>query len=262
MVTSTDTVKVTLAEGVATVRLDRGEKLNALNREMRDAIVTIFDALDSDDDVEVVVLSSTSDRAFSAGADVTEMADRDAGGSAPYDPMRGVMRNLYEVVLECRKPTIAALRGWVVGGGMELAMACDMRIAARSTRFLMPEARVGLGANFGSQMLPRLVARAHAFEILYTARDFGAQRASDIGFVSRVVADEAIDVEADALARLVASRAPLTLRRYKAMISIGSSLPIATALRLDPGTSPYSSADRAEGARAFTEGREPMWEGR
>lgn len=262
MVTSTTDVQVALANGVATVRLDRADKLNALNRAMRDAIVTIFDALDDDDDVDVVILSSTSDRAFSAGADITEMAGWHTEGSASYDPMRGAARNLYEVVLECRKPTIAALRGWVVGGGMELAMACDMRIAARSTRLQMPEAKVGLGANFGSQMLPRLVARAHAFEILYTAQEFDAQHASDIGFVSRVVADEEIDSEADALARLVATRAPLTLRRYKAMVNVGSTLPIATALRLDPGPSPYSSADRAEGALAFTERREPRWEGR
>lgn len=248
-------------DGIATVKLNRPQKLNALSRDMLDGIVEIFDDLDRDPDTQVVVLTSAGKDAFSAGADVHEMADRDQAGEHPYEPMKGMLRNTYETVLECRKPTIAALRGWVVGGGMELAMACDMRIASRSAKFLMPEAKVGLGANFGSQMLPRLVPHAHAFHILYTALEFDAEHAFRIGFISQLVEEEELEPTVHQLARLIASRAPITIRRYKAMVNLASTLPIASALRLDPGVSPYSSLDRVEGAEAFKNKRQPQWRG-
>lgn len=249
-------------DGVATVSLNRPEKLNALSLAMQGGIVEIFDELDRDPAVRVVILTSTSDQAFSAGADVTQMANRDDAGEHPYEPMRGALRNTYEAVLECRKPTIAALQGWVVGGGMELSMACDIRIAAPSAKFLMPEAKVGLGANFGSQMLPRLIPHAHAFHILYSALDFDAEHALRIGFISEIAPEGELRSEANKLARLIASRAPVTLRRYKAMVNIASTLPIATALRVDPGLSPYMSDDRVEGGSAFRDKREPQWSGK
>lgn len=254
-------LQVEIGGGVAWVRLDRPERLNALDTALQHGIVETFCRLDVDDSVAVVVLGSTSQRAFCVGADLKEKLEP-AGGVPPIlDPMRHVVRNVFETVLECRKPTIAALQGWVVGGGMELSMACDMRIAASSARFRMPEGRVGLAANFGSQMLPRLVPRAHAFDILYRAETFDAAHAAAIGFVSQVCEPEALDDVVGGIARAIAARAPLTLRRFKAMITVGASLPIATALRLDPGTSPYTSEDRREGAAAFAEGREPQWTG-
>lgn len=258
---STSNLLVEIEDGIATVSLNRPEKLNALSFEMQEGLVEIFDGLDRDPNVRVVILTSTSASAFSAGADVTQMANRDTDGEQPYEPMRGTLRNTYETVLECRKPTIAALQGWVVGGGMELSMACDIRIASSSATFLMPEAKVGLGANFGSQMLPRLVPQVHAYHILYSALEFDAAHALRIGFISEIVENGELHIAAKQLAEVIASRAPVTLRRYKAMISIASTLPIATALRMDPGISPYLSSDRAEGAAAFREKREPVWSG-
>src|SRR5690606_14461562 len=158
--------------------------------------------------------------------------------------MRMETRNVYETVFESRQPTNAALQGWVVGGGMELAMACDMRIAADTARFRMPEGRVGLGANFGSQMLPRLVPWAHAFDILYRGETVDADRAERIGLVSQICTEEELESSVQEIAEVIASRAPLSLRRFKAMIQQGSTLPVATALRLDLGPSPYVSEDR------------------
>jgi len=239
------------------VRLDRPERLNALSTAMQRDLVQVFTELDQDDDTSVVVLGTTSDRAFSAGADLKE-----TGPGRWVDPMRMSTRNVYETVFECRKPTIAALHGWVVGGGFELAMACDMRIAADDARFRMPEGRVGLGANFGSQMLPRLVPWAHAFDILYRGETVDANRAERIGLVSEVCTVTALDRTVQEIADVIATRAPLSLRRFKAMIQHGSTLPVASAVRLDLGPSPYTSEDRAEGAEAFREHRAPVWRGR
>lgn len=247
---------------IAEVRLNRPDRLNALSSSLQAQLVDTFVELDRDDRVRAVTLGSTIRRAFSVGADLKEMASGDDQGAHPYEPMHGSARNVYETVLECRKPTIAVLDGWVVGGGMELAMACDIRLASHDARFLLPEAKVGLGANFGSQMLPRLVAHTHAFEILYGAEPFEAAHAERIGFVSRAVPADELEADARRTADLIASRAPVTVRRYKAMVNLGSTLPIAAALRLDPGPSPYLSQDRAEGARAFREKREPIWSGR
>lgn len=242
---------------VTWVRLDRPERLNALSTEVQGNLVEVFTELDQDEETSVVVLGTTSDRAFSAGADLKEPRER-----RWVDPMRMNTRNVYETVFECRKPTIAALQGWVVGGGFELAMACDMRIAADNAKFRMPEGRVGLGAIFGSQMLPRLVPWAHAFDILYRGETVDVDRAERIGLVSEICDAEALDKTVQAIAAVIASRAPLSLRRFKAMIQQGSTLPVASAVRLDLGPSPYLSEDRIEGANAFRESRAPEWRGK
>jgi enoyl-CoA hydratase/carnithine racemase len=257
MVTASCGLTVERVGPITWVRLDRPDRLNALSTSLQHHLVETFTELDRDDATAVVVLGTTSDRAFSAGADLKE-----SGPCRWLDPMRTVGRNVYETVFECRKPTIAALQGWVIGGGMELSMACDMRIAANSARFRMPEGRVGLGANFGSQLLPRLVPWAHAFDILYRGETFDAAHAERIGLVSQVCAVDVLDQTVQDIAEVIATRAPLSLRRFKAMVQQGSTLPVATAVRLDLGPSPYLSEDRDEGADAFRGNRAPVWRGR
>lgn len=255
-------VRLAVEAGIARVTLNRPEQLNALTASLLEQLIQIFAELDRASDVRVVCLAAAGDRAFSAGADLKEMNARDGSGGPPYVPMTGPCRNVYEVVLECRKPTLAVLHGWVVGGGMELAMACDLRLAAEGTRLMLPESKVGQGAHFGSQMLPRLVPMGIAYELLYLGEPIEVNDAHRFGLVNWVVPRAQLRARADAIARSLSERAPLTLRRYKAMVQVGSTLPIPAALRLDAGPSPYLSQDRGEGAAAFVEKRPPKWSGR
>jgi enoyl-CoA hydratase len=250
---------VEVVDRIATVRIDRPERLNALSTGLQADIVQAFDGFDADPDVWVVVLTGAGDRAFSAGVDLKEIRTNDTGPAPGLRPMAGVRRNVFETVLECGKPTIAAINGWAVGGGCELALACDIRIAAEHARIGLPEARRGMGANFGAHLLARTVPRGIAYELLYTGDDISAADAQRWGLVNRVVPAADLAAEAAALARRIAANAPLTVRRYKAAVGKAGELPLAAALRMDVGPDPYHSDDRVEGVAAFVEKRAPVW---
>ena len=138
-------------------------------------------------------------------------------------------------------------------------MACDLRIAADDLQIAMPEAKRGMGANFGSQVLARVVPQAIAYQMLYTGEPLDASEARHWGLVNRVVPRAELAAEAEALVRSIVANAPLTTQRYKAMIGRGRELPLAAALRLNVGPNPYTSQDRVEGVAAFLEKRTPNW---
>lgn len=255
-------LEVEVRERVGYVTIDRPERRNALSQDVMVGLVEAFDRFDRDDDVWAVLVTGAGEKAFSAGRDLKELSERDDDGLGPHLPMKGVQRNAFEAVYECRKPVVAAINGWAVGGGLELAMACDLRVAAAHAKLGLPESLRGMGANFGAAILPRLVPIGVANEMLYFGGSITAEDAQRWGLVNQVYPSERFRDEAEAYVRLLLERAPLTVRRYKAVVHKSLELPLSAALRLDLSPNPYLSEDRVEGVKAFVEKRAPRWQAR
>lgn len=260
--TAQDEVLVESREHVAYITINRPERRNALSQAVTTALVAAFSNAELDPDVWAIVLTGAGERAFCAGGDLKEFDEMARSGRQIPVPMTGAQRNLYETVLETYKPTIAVLNGPAVAGGCELALSCDLRIAAEHAVLGMPEAKRGMGANFATVLLPRLVPRAIALEMLYTGDPVNAEQALHWGLVNRVVPRDQLAEESEKLVRSIVANAPLTLRRYKEMVTKGWELPVSAALRLNVGPNPYLTEDREEGIRAYLEKRTPEWRGR
>ncbi|MDR5804856.1 enoyl-CoA hydratase/isomerase family protein [Caballeronia sp. LZ001] len=246
---------------VRIVCINRPERSNALSSGLMIELGQRALEADEDSSVDVVVLTATGTRVFCAGADLKEMREGDEEGKRFRPPRARIERSVFEIVHALRKPVLAALNGSAVGGGLELALACDVRVSHPGAKFGLPEARIGLGAHFGSVILPRIVPPAVALEMVMTGELVDAQRAAQIGLLNHLVqADQVLETTL-CLARTIAANAPLSVRRVKALAKHGAALPAEAALALDPGPSPYTSSDRVEGIRAKSEGRAPNWTG-
>ena len=250
---------VEVRDRVGYATIDRPDRMNALSSALRDALTATFDAFHRDGDVWAVVLSASGERAFCAGYDLKE---EDTASESPVELLRRGQRNVFEAVYECGVPTIAAINGWALGGGMELALACDLRVLARHAKLGMPEAKRGMGGNFGAQALIRTLPSAVAYEMLYLGEPIDADTALRLGLANRVVDAGELAASVEELARRVVALAPLTQQRFKAATQRGRELSMQEALRLDIQPDPYTSQDRLEGIAAFVEGREPRWQGR
>jgi enoyl-CoA hydratase len=247
---------------VARLTIDRPERRNALDVGLTSALIRLLVELDEDDEVWAISLTGAGDKAFCAGTDLKELDQMARRGERIPQPMRGSERNLFEVLSEVGKPTIAVVNGPALAAGCELVLCCDLRVASDDSYLALPEAKRGMGANFASVVLPRLLPRAVAMEMLYTGEPLAAAEALRWGIYNRVVAAADLRGTADELVDAVIANAPLTLRRYKQMATKGAALPLHSALRLDAGPNPYRSSDREEGVRAFLEHRPPRWLGR
>ncbi|GIW11142.1 MAG: enoyl-CoA hydratase [Dehalococcoidia bacterium] len=217
-------------DAIAVVTLNRPAALNAINVQLRDDLVQLIPALGIDDDIRAVVIRGAG-RAFCAGADVTEF------GTAPSAVAARWIRRLRPVwhqLAACPKPLIAAIHGYAIGAGVELAALCDIRVAAAGTLFAVPEVTLGLipGAG-GSQTLPRLVRPGLALELLLTGVRIDAERARTLGLVNRVVAPEQLEAAAEALARRIAANPPAAVQAAKRALRGAGDLPLAAGLALE-----------------------------
>jgi len=258
---SYEAIRYEVAEGVATVTLNRPDVHNAMNETMRRELTGCFEAIAVDDDVRVVVVTGAGERAFSAGADIREFVEL-----APPTRFREARRRVdfRQAMDRCGQPIIAAIRGYAFGGGLELALACDIRVAGEDAQLGLTEINLAIiPGGGGTQRLPRLVGRGKALEMILTGARLSAAEAFRIGLVERVVAPDRVLAETIDLARAMAAKAPIALRYAKEAVVKGLALPLADGLRLegDLSTLLRTTDDRLEGARAFLEKRKPRWTG-
>jgi enoyl-CoA hydratase len=247
-------------DGVALITLDRPEVLNALDYATLREVVEALEALDADPGCRCVVITGAGDRAFAAGADIKEMAD-----ATPVS--LGVANSFarWERIRRVRVPIIAAVRGYALGGGCELSMACDMVVAADDATFGQPEIKIGImpGAG-GTQRLTRALGKARAMELILTGANLSAREAYERGLVSRLAAREETLGAALDLAREVASMPPLAVRAAKEAVNRAFELSLEAGLEFERRNFflLFSSEDQKEGMGAFVEKRKPAWKGR
>ena len=244
---------------VAVVTLNRPEVLNALSDELMAELVETLETLDRDEAVRCVVVAG-SERAFAAGADIGEMADATA-----IDMYEGRRIESWAAIRNVRTPIVAAVSGYCLGGGCELAMACDLIIASETARFGQPETGLGIipGAG-GTQRLTRAVGKAKAMDVILSGRFLDAVEAERAGLVARVVAREAWLEEAKAVARAIAAKGPVAQRLAKEAVNRSFDTPLDAGLDYERRLLylAFASEDAREGLTAFTEKREPDFRGR
>jgi enoyl-CoA hydratase len=256
-----DTLLLDIQDGIATITVNRPDKLNALNgtviRELGEAAAAVA----ADAAVRGVILTGAGPKAFVAGADISELASQ--------TPLEGKARSLagqavFRRFEAMRKPVVAAINGFCLGGGCELAMACHIRMASESAKFGQPEVKLGIGPGYGATVrLPRLVGRGRAIQLLLTGEMIDAQEAWRIGLVNRVVAPADLLAEAEKLVRIILDQGPLAVAAVLEAVDSGYEMPAPEALLLEANHFGLlsSTSDMREGMTAFLEKRKAAFTG-
>jgi enoyl-CoA hydratase len=247
------------AEGVVLLRINRPEARNALNIEVRKLLAKHLGEIGEDTTTRAVVLTG-NEKSFAAGADIKEMAD-----AGTIEMLQRGVHKLWRTIAGCPKPVIAAVSGFALGGGCELAMTCDIIVAGESARFGQPEVKIGIiPGGGGTQRLTRAIGKYKTMKYVLTGDLFTAREAFEMGLVSEVVPDPEVEGRAIDLARQLATLPPLALQLAKESVLAGMEAPLSTALALETKSIQilFSSQDQKEGMRAFIEKRKPKFEGR
>lgn len=249
-------------EGPLAVLTLQRPPLNALNSETLRGIRDALTSLAADSTVRVVVLTGGGEKAFAAGADIKEMASLDPLGAREFARLGQEVCNLLE---RMEKPTIAAINGYALGGGCELALACDIRIAAEGAVLGQPEVNLGIPPGFGgTQRLSRLVGRGRASELIFTGRQVEAREAASLGLVNRVVPRDKLLDEARELSRIILEKGPVGVALAKAALQQAEETGISQGLAFEGEAFSYafSTEDQKEGMEAFLDKRKPQFKGR
>jgi len=256
-----DFVHVDMEDRLAIVTINRPDAMNALNSKVLRELSMAFEHLSMAADVGAIILTGAGDRAFVAGADIKEMAGLSAIEMRAFSD---IGRRLGDAMAGCSKPVIAAINGYALGGGCELALACDIRIASDRARLGQPEVNIGIVPGFGgSQRLPRLVGAGWAAEMIYTGEMIDAATAERIGLVNRVVPAARLLDEAKALAHKILEKGPAAIALAKACLRASMDMPLSAGLDFETAAFGIvgSTHDKEEGMRAFIEKRKPSWTG-
>lgn len=249
-------LKYEVKDQIAYVTINRPEAMDSLNNEVLDELFTAFYQVSKDDDVRAVILTGEG-KAFVAGADIAAMHEMSALEGREM-MKRG--HNVMNFIESIEKPVIAAVNGFALGGGCELAMACDIRVASTRAKFGQPEVGLGIIPGFGgTQRLPRLVGKGMAKYLILTAEIIKADEAGRIGLAEKVVEPEELIETAEKIAKTIMAKAPLATGAAKIAINLGSDLDMKSAsqLEIEAFTGPFASEDKAEGMGAFLEKRTP-----
>jgi enoyl-CoA hydratase len=256
------TLSFVVSDRVARVTIERPDKLNALNSTVIRELGMAAQSIAEDAAIAGAILTGSGSKAFVAGADISELAGQGAiDGRARSIEGQRAFRSLER----CGKPVVAAVNGFALGGGCELAMACHLRVASENARFGQPEVKLGIGPGYGGSIrLPRLVGRGRALELLLTGGMIDAQEALRIGLVNRVVPADRLLAESEALLRTILDNGPLAVRACLDLVDAGADMSLEDALLLEAGYFGLLSAtsDMREGTRAFLEKRKASFEGK
>lgn len=245
---------------LALLTLNRPDKRNALSLALLAEIEAAITRAEQDEQVRAIAITGAGDKAFAAGADLGELAERDLRQA--LEPM---VQGVADRLMRSPKPTIAAINGICFGGGLEIALGCDLRVACHGARFATPEGRLGIIPGGGAtQRLPRLVGPGWALELLLMGETVDAERALQIGLITRLVAPDALLDEVQRMAERLAEYAPLVPRFMKAMVHNGLDASLSSALALEKfaQSALCETDDKAEGIQAFLDKRPPRFSGR
>lgn len=258
--TGYERIRVQTADGVATLIVDRPEARNAIDRRTTEELERALANLEGDEGIGVVILTGGGEKVFVSGADIRDLKER-----TRFDALEARNSRLFRRIQVLEKPTIAAVNGYALGGGCELALACDLRIASTRARFGFPE--VGLGiipSAGGTQRLPRLIGLSRATELILTGRIIEAEEALRIGLVSRIAKPGELLPAASELAGQLLKRGPLALRLAKQALRAALDLPLDAGLDYESALQAtlFESEDKLEGMTAFLEKREPRFRGK
>jgi enoyl-CoA hydratase len=248
---------------VATITFNRPEVLNALRPKTWEELEDAIKRSEVDNDIQVLVLTGAGDKAFVAGADISVMAQEEGYvGSLVVVPR---MQRVTCAIEDCRKPVIARINGYALGGGTEIALSCDIRVASDKAILGLPEIKLGIipGAG-GTQRLSRLVGEGKAKELIFTGDHISAQEAHSIGLVNHVVYQADLDAKVDELCQKITSKGSVALQMAKEAINQGIQTDMKTALAIEAHCFSlcYGTEDKAEGTKAFMEKRKPIFKGR